>query len=228
MATGGGTALVSKGLLGALETVTPLYWQGVILTLQLTAVSIVCGLAIGLVIALCKLSRWAALRGLGSLYTWIFRGTPLLVQIYIVFFGLAQFGIDLDEFPAGVLALSMNAGAYLAEIIRAAIESIPPGQMEAARSLGMSYGQAMRRVILPQAYRRMTPPMINEFVALLKDSSLVSVTGLVELMHRSRQLAAATLQPFWFFGYAAFWYLMMTTLFTLLGSALERRLKQYE
>ncbi|HEY8415994.1 MAG TPA: amino acid ABC transporter permease [Thermaerobacter sp.] len=228
MGTGGGTPLVSKGLFGALEVVTPLYLQGVVLTLQLTAVSVVAGLAIGLLIALCKLSRWAVLRWFGSTYTWIFRGTPLLVQIYIVFFGLTQFGIKLDPFPAGVLALSLNSGAYLAEIIRAAIESIPRGQMEAARSLGMSYGLAMRRVILPQAYRRMIPPMINEFVTLLKDSSLVSVTGLVELMHRSRQLSAATLKPFWFYGYAAFWYLMMTTLFTLLGGLLERRLKQYE
>lgn len=228
MGTGGGTPLVSKGLFGALEVVTPLYLQGVVLTLQLTAVSVVAGLAIGLLIALCKLSRWAPLQWFGSAYTWIFRGTPLLVQIYIVFFGLTQFGIKLDPFPAGVLALSLNSGAYLAEIIRAAIESIPRGQMEAARSLGMSYGLAMRRVILPQAYRRMIPPMINEFVTLLKDSSLVSVTGLVELMHRSRQLSAATLKPFWFYGYAAFWYLMMTTLFTLLGGLLERRLKQYE
>ncbi|QIA27438.1 amino acid ABC transporter permease [Thermaerobacter sp. PB12/4term] len=220
--------LVDLGLWGALHRVTPIYLAGAWLTLKLTVVSIVLGLAIGLLVALMKLSRFGVLRTIGSAYTWIIRGTPLLVQIYLIYFGLSDYGIVLDAFPSGVAALSINSGAYLAEIIRAGIESIPRGQMEAARSLGMSYGQAMRRVILPQAYRRMIPPMVNEFVILLKDSSLVSVIGLQEIMLNSRQFASATLKSVWFFGYAAFYYLVMTTLFTTLGSWLERKLKEYE
>ncbi|ADU51679.1 amino acid ABC transporter membrane protein, PAAT family [Thermaerobacter marianensis DSM 12885] len=220
--------LVELGFWGAIQRVTPIYVQGALTTLQVTAVAVVLGLVVGLIVALMKLSRVEILRRVGSFYTWIIRGTPLLVQIYIIYFGLVQYGVVLDPFPAAVIALTVNSGAYLAEIIRAGIESIPKGQMEAARSLGMSYGQAMRRVILPQAYRRMIPPMVNEFVTLLKDSSLVSIISMEELMLYSRQLANATARGMWFFGYAAFYYLVMTTLFTTLGSWLERKLKDYE
>jgi len=220
--------LVDLGPFGAFVKVAPYLAGAAGVTLEFTVVAAVFGLAVGLLIALMKMSRYRPFKVFGALYTWFFRGTPLLVQIFLVYFGLPQYGINLPPFLAGAFALSLNSGAYLSEIIRAGIESIPVGQMEAARSMGMSYALAMRRVIIPQAYRRMLPPIINEFVALLKDSSLVSVIGAVELMLASRQLSSATARPFWFYTYAAIYYLIGTTAFTQLGTWLERRLKEYE
>ncbi len=220
--------LVDLGPIGALFRVAPYLTRSFVVTIEFTVVAAIFGLAVGLIIALLKMSRYRPFKVLGTLYTWFFRGTPLLVQIFLVYFGLPQYGINLPPFLAGALALSLNSGAYLSEIIRAGIESIPVGQMEAARSMGMSYGLAMRRVIIPQAYRRMLPPIVNEFVALLKDSSLVSVIGAVELMLASRQLSSATARPFWFYTYAAVYYLIGTSVFTQLGTWLERRLKDYE
>lgn len=211
----------------------PYYLIGSVVTIELTVVAVVAGTFLGLFAALAKISAGqniltAGLKRLAGLYTWAIRGTPLLVQIYLVHFGLNQFDITLTRFQSGAIALSVNAGAYITEIIRAGILSIDKGQMEAARALGMSYAQAMRRVILPQAYRRLTPPLINEFVALLKDSSLVSVIGLVELMRTARIYSSSTFRPFDAFFLAALIYLLLTTVFTTIGSYVEKRLEVYE
>ena len=208
--------------------------RGFFTTIELTVVGILFGTLIGLILGLMNISRIKVLMIPAKAYVDLFRGTPLMLQILAIHFGIIptvceMVGVDTPSaLISGFIALSLNAGAYISEIFRGGIQSIDKGQMEAARSLGMSYGQAMRRVILPQAYRRMIPPMVNEFVTLLKDSSLVSIISMEELMLYSRQLANATARGMWFFGYAAFYYLVMTTLFTTLGAWLERKLKDYE
>ncbi|TZE81556.1 amino acid ABC transporter permease [Calorimonas adulescens] len=202
--------------------------KGAGMTVQLTIYGIVIGTAIGFLVALGKISGISYIKWFCSLYTWLIRGTPLMMQLFVIYYGLPQVGITLDPMPAAVIGLSVNSGAYLAEIIRAGIESIPKGQMEAARALGMSYGQAMRRVIVPQAYRRLIPPMGNEFIALLKDSSLVSTIAMVDLMRVAQQRYSVTLRPLEIFGMACVLYLLMTTMFTILFGRLEKRLSVYE
>ncbi|NLS45436.1 MAG: amino acid ABC transporter permease [Firmicutes bacterium] len=222
------SGLVGKGFFEITKLTAPLFLKGAQMTLSLTCISIVLGICIGLSIALLKMSKKSTLRNVGSIYTWFFRGTPLLVQIWLVYFGLGQFGINLSGFISGSIALSLNSGAYMAEIIRAAIESIPKGQMEAAKSLGMTYSLAMRRVILPQSVRRMVPPMVNEFVSLLKDSSLIATIGIVELLLTARLLTSSTFMPFTFYFLVAVFYLALTTIFTTLGSTIERWMASLE
>lgn len=213
--------------------IAPFYFKGAVLTLELTLIAILFGTVIGLFAGLVRVGRSRhllskALKTVTGAYTWAMRGTPLLVQIYLVHFGLNQFGLVLQSFQSGAIALSVNAGAYITEIFRAGIQSIDKGQMEAARALGMTYAQAMRRIILPQAYRRMIPPLINEFVALLKDSSLVSVIGMVELMRTGRIYSSASFRPFDAFALVALYYLLLTSIFTVAGGWAERRLEVYE
>jgi polar amino acid transport system permease protein len=198
------------------------------MTLFLTTVAFAVGVVLGTLAALGKISRQAVVRSACSFYVWATRGTPLLLQIYIVYFALPVVKINLGRVEAALLALSVNAGAYAAEIIRAGIQSIDKGQMEAARSLGMSYGQAMRRVILPQAVRRLLPPLGNEFIALLKDSSLVSTIGLYELLRRSQTIVAATFRPIEIYITTGLLYLALTTMATYVISRYERALEVYD
>ena len=151
------------------------------------------------------------------------RGTPLLVQILFIYFVLPVFGVSLPAFTSGILALTLNSAAYLAEIFRAGIQSIDVGQMEAARSLGMTYPQAMRRVILPQTFRRVLPPLTNEGIALLKDSSLVSVIGLTELARTGQELASRYAAPLTIWPMVALLYLALTFPLTRVAEYLERR-----
>jgi len=148
------------------------------------------------------------------------------VQILIVYFALPQLGLRLDKFSSAVVALGINASAYIAEIIRAAIESIDPGQMEAARSLGMSYGLAMRRIIIPQTYRRLLPPLGNEFIAMLKDTSLIAFIGGEELTRAGQHIISATFRPWPVYITVAAIYLCMTALFSLFVQLGERKLLQ--
>ncbi len=165
---------------------------------------------------------------MSTTYVEIIRGTPLLVQILIVYFGLPAIGINLQPEPAGIIALSICSGAYIAEIVRAGIESVPKGQMEAARSLGMSYLQAMRYVILPQAFRNVLPALGNEFIALLKDSSLLSVISIVELTRVGRQIVNTTFNAWTPFLGVALFYLLMTIPLSRLVSYSQKKLGTYE
>lgn len=197
---------------------------GLLMTLQLTAIAIALGLPLGLAAALLRQVRFAPVRWLFSAYVELLRGTPLLVQIIFVYYALPQLiGVNLPNYAAAVLALTLNSGAYIAEIFRAGIQSIDPGQMEAARSLGMPYGLAMRTVILPQAFRRVLPPLTNETIALLKDSSLVSVISLVELTRSGQQLASSLALPLVVWPVVALFYLAVTFPLTRLAAALEAR-----
>ena len=204
----------------------PVLLQGALMTLELTILAVAIGTIIGLFASLLRLSKIKPLKLLSIVYIDFFRGTPLLAQIYIIYFGLPQLlGYTPNTWTAGIVALSLNSGAYIAEIFRSGIQSIDTGQMEASRSLGMSYAQSMQSVILPQAFKRIVPPLGNEFIAMLKDSSLVSVISLQELMLTGRSIVGATYRSFEVYITVAFFYLVMTFSISRLVSYLERRLK---
>lgn len=202
-------------------------WQyllnGMIWTVQLTAWGLLCGLPVGLVVGLLRVSPIKALSMLSMIYVEAIRGTPLLVQIFTIYFVLPAFGIRIPEYLAAILALSINASAYIAEIFRAGIESIPKGQMEAARSLGFGYIPAMGLVILPQAMRRVVPPLTNEAIALLKDSSLVSLMGMTELTRTGQELASRLANPMTVWLAVALCYLLLTVPLTSIARMLEKR-----
>lgn len=211
------------------DVVLPRLLEGMTITVQLTLASGILGILLGFFLSLARISRRPIWRVPATLYVTVFRGTPLLLQILFVYFALPPLlDIRLDAMPAGILALSLNAAAYLTEIFRAAIESIDKGQMEAARALGMSYGQAMRRVILPQTFRRIIPPMVNEFAALAKDTSLVSVISLSEMLYMTQRLGARYLRPWEVYVWAALGYLSIVILLTWVASLCERRLARRE
>ncbi|MDF2834800.1 MAG: arginine transporter permease [Paenibacillus sp.] len=194
------------------------------MTLKLSFFGVLLGTVLGVVFALLRISGFWLLRFLASAYIEVIRGTPMLVQIVIIYYGLSDFGINLPAFTAGVLALTINSSAYMAEVFRAGIAAIDKGQMEAARSLGLSRGQALRYVVIPQAFRNMLPAIGNEFIIIIKDSSLVSTIGIAEILYNAQVIRGATYIPLEPLLVAAAIYFVMTfTLSKLLG-ALERKL----
>lgn len=207
---------------------TPLLMKGSIITIELTSMAIVFGTIIGLLIALCKVSENVFLRSLGKLYTWIFRGIPLLVQLIFIYYALPDLGLEFSPMEAAVIGLSMCGGAYIAEIIRAAILSIDKGQMEAALSLGMTYSQAMKRVIIPQTYRRLIPPLGNEFITLMKDTALVSAVSMTELLRQGQLISSVDWRSLEIYAAVAVIYLIMTTFFTVIFSKAEAKLAMME
>lgn len=174
----------------------PKFLPGVQLTLELAFFSILFGMIIGLFVTMMKLSRFKFLRKCMNIYIAIIRGTPLLLQLYFIFYGLPSIGLMINSFPSAVIGLALHNGAYISEIFRGAIESIDYGQGEAARSLGMTKWQATRRVILPQAFKRSVPALGNQFIIAVKDSSLASVITITETMLLARQFGAATFNVF--------------------------------
>ncbi|MHB1162681.1 MAG: amino acid ABC transporter permease [Chloroflexota bacterium] len=196
------------------------------ITIQLTVYAIVVGVVLGLVLALLRISKNPVLSAPTTAFIEFMRGTPLLAQIFMIYFGLGSLGINVPDFMAGLVALSLNSSAYNAEIFRAGIHSISKGQMEAARSLGLSYGQSMAYVIVPQAFRFCLPSLGNEFIALLKDSSLVAIIGISDLMRVGREINGRTLRSIEVFGYVSLIYLIMTLPLSQLVNALERRMKK--
>lgn len=200
--------------------------QAVLITISLAFLAEVIGVALGLAFALLKISGSRLLSVFAQIYIDVFRGTPLLVQIVIVYFTTASVGLRFNSlFFAGLVALSLNAAAYVAEIFRAGIQSIDRGQMEAGRSSGLTYAQTMRHIIVPQAFRRVIPPLTNEFVMLVKDTSLVSVIGLAELLRAARVLQAETFNGTPLIA-AALMYLAICLPLIYLTNALERRLNR--
>ncbi|MGC8634897.1 MAG: amino acid ABC transporter permease [Candidatus Limnocylindrales bacterium] len=209
---------------------------GLWLTLSISVVSQVIGVVLGVLGALGRMSKFLPFRLLANFYIWFFRGTPLLVQITFFFFGLSVariymwppinlFGFSIEgEIQAGVFALGVNEGAYMSEIVRAGIISIDPGQLEAAKSLGMTYAQAMRRIILPQAARVIVPPLGNEFNNMLKTTSLLVIISVPELYTIFSRKQGQYFAPFEFFLAAAVWYLLLTTLWSIVQAWIERRL----
>ena len=204
----------------------PLLLTGAVVTIKITVLSVGLGLLIGMVAGIGRLARFWPARILAKVYVEFFRGTPLLVQIFLIYFALPLIvGQRIDPFVAAITACSINSGAYIAEIFRAGIQSIDKGQMEAGRSLGMSWWQTMYHVILPQAFKRIIPPLGNEFIAMLKDSSLVSVIGFEELTRRGQLIIARTYGSFEIWMSVAVIYLAMTLTISRLVDYLERRYK---
>ncbi|KKM09852.1 nickel transporter [Clostridiales bacterium PH28_bin88] len=206
--------------------ILPQLLRASVVTVELTVLAIAIGLVIGLVVTLARMSRFKPLAWLAVSYVEFFRGTPLLVQIFIIHYAVSDiFGYTPVPFISAFAALGVNSGAYIAEIFRGGIQAIDRGQMEAARSLGMRWGQAMRYIILPQAFKVSVPALGNEFIALLKDSSLVTVISVIELMTQGRMIVGARPRytEVWFT--VAIIYLLMTRTISLLVNRLERRLK---
>lgn len=214
----------------SVQVVIPQLLVAVRWTLALTICAAVLGTALGLVIALMRISRSRLLRALATGYVTLLRGTPLMLQLLFIYYGLPQIDprLTFDPFPAAVIGMGLNSGAYIAEIIRAAIQSIDKGQMEAARSLGLSYGQAMRFVILPQTYRRLIPPMVNELVALSKDTAQAMVIGLEELLRTGSHLASRFARPGPAYLWTAVFYLGITVVLSAVATHLEQKLEAKE
>ena len=201
----------------------PSLLKATLMTIFLSAISIVIALVIGFITALIRIVKIKVLYQIASIYISIIRGTPLLVQISVIYFGLPQIGIVLDPIPSGILALSLNAGAYLSESFRAAILAVDSGQMEAAKSMGMTYWQSLRRIIFPQSLRIAIPTLSNTFIVLIKDTSLVSVITVTELVHMSSLIIAKTFEPLTIYLTAAVLYWLVITFFTTLLNRLEKR-----
>ena len=203
----------------------PLLIAGAGITIQITAISVGLGLIIGMFVGIARISNVKLLRWLAAIYIDFLRGTPLLVQIFLIYFALPVIlGQRVDPFLAAITACGINSGAYIAEIFRAGIQAIDEGQMEAGRSLGMTWVQTMRYIIVPQAFKNIVPPLGNEFIALLKDSSLVSVIGFEELTRRGQLIIARTYGSLEIWITVAIIYLIMTLTISRLVAYLEKRL----
>ena len=202
-----------------------LFAEGTRITVLLTAVAAVAGVFMGVLAALGKTSRAAPLRWIASAYIWVIRGTPLLVQVLFVYFALPVLipALQLSDFTSACVALSLNVGAYNAEAIRAGLLAVPKGQIEAARSLGLSPWFTFIDVTFPQAFKISLPPLVNNIVALLKDSSLAYAIGVVELTNVGNRIQAATFQPLPILLTSASIYLLLTTVLTQISNAVERR-----
>jgi His/Glu/Gln/Arg/opine family amino acid ABC transporter permease subunit len=210
-----------------LDNLWPLARAALTMTIPLTIVSFAVGLVIALAVALARLSSNVVLSNIARFYISVIRGTPLLVQLFIVFFALPEFGVKIDPFPAAVIAFSLNVGGYAAEIIRSAIQSIPRGQWEAAETIGLSYPGALRRIILPQAARVAVPPLSNTLISLVKDTSLASTILVTELLRQAQIVAAPTFEFFALYGTAAVYYWVICLVLSFGQNRVERRLERY-
>ncbi|ERK29230.1 amino acid ABC transporter permease [Clostridium intestinale] len=205
----------------------PLLEAGIKFTIPVAVISFALGLILALFIALMRISGAWLLEGIAKFYVWIIRGTPLLVQLFIIFYGLPKIGVILAPLPSAIIGFTMNMGAYNSEVIRAAIISIAKGQWEAAYSIGMTKRQALDRIILPQAARVSIPPLFNSFISLVKDTSLAASITLTEMFQVAQRITAATYEPLVLYCEAAFIYLMFCTVLTFIQGWIERRLDKY-
>ena len=216
---------MSERLAGLLaDSFTKILIPGIRVTIPLTIASFALGLVIAMTLALVQVAKVPVLSRIARIYIWIFRGTPLLVQLFIIFFGLPSIGIMLDAFPAAVIAFGMNSGAYNAEVLRSAILAVPAGQSEAAALIGMTYPQTMFHIVLPQAFPIAFPSLFNSLIGLVKDTSLASSITVIELFTAAQQIAARTFEPFALYMEAAVIYLIFCTLLTWLQGVLEGKL----
>jgi len=200
--------------------------HGALVTVEVTAAALVLGCVLGLLVGIGRLNpRRRFVYGICTVYVTFIRGTPLLVQLFLLFFGLPQFDILLPAFVCGVLGLGVYSGAYVSEIVRGAIQSVDRGQMEAARSIGMSSAQSMRAIILPQAVVRMIPPLGNEFIALIKNSALVSLLTIHDLMHEGQKIISVSYRSLEVYLAIALVYLVLTSAASYLLHRLERNIR---
>ncbi|MFM1691883.1 amino acid ABC transporter permease [Aeromonas salmonicida] len=211
-----------------IDSFWPLLSAGLIFTVPLTLITFVLGILLGFLVALARLYGPTPLVVLVRFYIWLIRGTPLLVQLFLIFYGLPSAGIVLDAFTAAVIGFTLNIGAYSSEIIRATLAAIPKGQWEAAYSIGMNWPQVMWRVILPQAARIAVPPLSNTFISLVKDTSLAAAVTVPELFQAAQRLASVTYEPLILYIETAIIYLLFSSVLSTLQDRLEHRLTHKE
>lgn len=207
------------------------FWKillpGLTMTIPLTVIAFSLALVIAVCVALVQYANVKVLKQLARFYIWVFRGTPLLVQLFVVFYGLPNLGILIEPFPAAVLVFSLNEGAYCAETIRAALEAVPIGQLEAGYCAGMTYLQIIRRIILPQAMRTAFPPLSNSLIAMVKDTSLAANITVTEMFMVTQRIVARTYEPLLLYMEVGLIYLIFSTLLTCLQRAGEKRLNSH-
>lgn len=211
----------------AQSSLLPLLEGAIVYTLPLSLITFVIGLALAVVTALARISTIKPFQWIARFYVSAIRGTPLLVQLFILFYGLGSIGIVIDPFPAAVIGFSLNVGAYASEVIRAAILSIPKGQWEAAQMIGMSYSQSLRRVILPQATRVSIPPLSNTFISLVKDTSLASLILVTEMFRRAQEIAAYNYEVLLLYIEVAILYWIICFFLSIVQGRLEHRFDRY-
>ncbi|MFJ7978220.1 amino acid ABC transporter permease [Peribacillus sp. JNUCC 23] len=211
-------------------TYLPYLLQGALVTVEIAVIGVIFGSILGLLVGLGRVSKNPLLSQLSRFFIWVIRGTPLLLQLFIIHFAIPSVfsALTMPPFVSACIALSINAAAYIAEIARGAIQSIDKGQMEAARSLGLSSSQSMRRVIVPQAFRRMLPPLGNEFIALIKESSLVSTIALYDLLRTGQQIISSTYRYMEVFFLVGLIYLLLTTVMSFIIGKIEKKVGAYE
>ena len=211
--------------------VYPLLFKGLWITIEVSVLSLLLAFALGLCTCFMGLSKKVPLRWISKAYVGLIRGTPMLVQVFYVYFAIPQLlqfmGLDvrLTPFSAGLITLTLNAGAYMSEIFRGAINAVNPGQMEAARSLGLSQSQAMRKVVLPQAFRICLPSLVNQFIITIKDSSLISVIGLAEIMYQAKIYVGRSMEAFATYTWVALYYLVLIGILTYVAKIVERKVQ---
>ncbi len=210
-----------------IDSFWPLLRAGLLFTVPLTLITFVCGIALGFFLALGRLYGPKPLVALVRFYVWLIRGTPLLVQLFLIFYGLPSAGITLDAFTAAVIGFTLNVGAYTSEVIRATLDAVPKGQWEASFSIGMNWFQAMRRIVLPQAARIAVPPLSNTFISLVKDTSLAAAVTVPELFQAAQRIAAATYEPLILYIETAVIYLLFSSVLSALQNKLEARLTRH-
>ena len=200
---------------------------GLTMTIPLTVIAFSFAMVIAIATALVQYANIRALKPVARFYIWVIRGTPLLVQLYLIFYGLPGVGIVLDPFPAAVIVFSINEGAYCAETMRAALESVPVGQLEAGYCVGMSYMQVMRRIVLPQAFRTAFPPLSNSLIAMVKDTSLAANITVMEMFMATQRIVARTYEPLALYAEVGLIYLLFSTVLTRVQRIGERKLAHY-
>lgn len=210
-----------------LESFPKILLPGLTMTIPLTVIAFSIALIIAVVAALVQFANVPGLKQLARFYIWIFRGTPLLVQLFVVFYGLPKVGLTLEPFPAAVLVFSLNEGAYCAETIRAALESVPKGQMEAGLCAGLSYLQTVFRIVLPQALRTAFPPLSNSLISMVKDTSLAANITVTEMFMVTQRIVARTYEPLLLYMEVGLIYLLFSTVLTKLQAVGEKKLATY-
>jgi len=200
---------------------------GLLITIPLSLVSFALGLVLALLTALARLSSNKFLQQIARVYVWVIRGTPLLVQLFIIFYGLPEIGVTLNPLVSSLIGFVLSVGAYNSEIMRAAILSIPKAQWEAAASLGMTRRQTLRRIVLPQAARVSIPPLSNSFISLVKDTSLAAEITVIDLFHVAQEQASVNFDPLLMYSEAALIYLLFCTVLSFGQSKIETRLERY-
>ena len=210
-----------------IDSFSKILLPGIMVTIPLTIISFSIAMIIAIIVAMIQFAKIPVLRQIARFYIWIVRGTPLLVQLYVVFFGLPKLGVIIDPFPCAVLVFSINEGAYCAETMRAALESVSVGQIEAGYCVGLSYLQIMRRIVLPQALRTAFPPLSNSLIGMVKDTSLAANITVAEMFMATQRIVARTYEPLALYIEVALIYLFFSTVLTRLQNVGEKKLNKY-